>query len=219
MFDRFSDNDKRAMSAARQAAQALGHDSIGTEHILLGLCAGSTNTAGAVLADLAVDPESVRWEVEKLVQRGDAKASGQLPFTPRSKRVLELAFEAADDLEHNYIGTEHMLLGLIKEGHGLAARALAQLGVDFESAREAISRIRPKGSAGPTNARAVREALLIAVAEALGRGHAEVDVPHVLLALLELDSGFAAQWMEKVGIDLQRARQSLHDVLDELEKT
>lgn len=226
MFDHFSNRNKQAMAAARRAAQDLGHDYIGTEHILLGLCADSGNTACAVLTDLAVDPENVRAEVEKLVKRGKAKATGQWPFTPGGKRALELTMEAASELAHSYLGTEHVLLGLIQERRGIAARALAQLGVDFVSAREAVRRRCPQrpgpidalgspAAAEPGKTRSVMAALLGASDEALARGHAEVDVPHVLLALLELDRGFLAQWLNKLGVDVQSARQRLRDVLEE----
>ena len=139
MFDRFTDRARKVMGLARQEAQRLNHEYIGTEHILLGLVQEGSGVAANVLKNLDVDLRKVRAEVEKLVKAGPSMVTmGQLPFTPRAKKVLELALEEAGNLGHNYIGTEHILLGLIKEQDGKAAKVLTNLGVQLDSVRTEI---------------------------------------------------------------------------------
>src|SRR4051812_17509880 len=139
MFDRFTDRARKVMGLARQEAQRFNHQYIGTEHILLGLIQEGSGVAANVLRNLDVDPEKIRVEVEKIVQDGPTMATlGQLPFTPRAKKVLELASEEATNLRHNYIGTEHLLLGLIRENEGVAAQVLMNLGLKLEEVREEV---------------------------------------------------------------------------------
>jgi ATP-dependent Clp protease ATP-binding subunit ClpC len=139
MFDRFTERARKVMTLARQEAQKLNNDYIGTEHILLGLVQEGSGVAAQVLKNLDVDLRKVRAEVERLVEHGTSPVSGtQLPFTPRAKRVLELALEEAQNLGHNYIGTEHLLLGLIRESDGPAAHVLQNLGVKPEDVREEV---------------------------------------------------------------------------------
>ncbi|MCC6671346.1 MAG: ATP-dependent Clp protease ATP-binding subunit [Planctomycetes bacterium] len=139
MFDRFTDRAKKVMSFARQEAQKFNHEYIGTEHILLGLIQEGSGVAANVLKNMNIDLEKIRHEVEKLVKTGPSMVTmGQLPFTPRAKKVLELSMEEASQLSHNYIGTEHLLLGLIKENEGIAAQVLINLGVKLEDVREEV---------------------------------------------------------------------------------
>ena len=139
MFDRFTDRARKVMGLARQEAQRFNHQYIGTEHILLGLIQEGSGVAANVLRNLDVDPDKIRQEVEKIVQDGPTMVSmGQLPFTPRAKKVLELASEEATNLRHNYIGTEHLLLGLIRENEGVAAQVLMNLGLKLEEVREEV---------------------------------------------------------------------------------
>jgi len=139
MFDRFTDRARKVMGLARQEAQRFNHDYIGTEHILLGLIQEGSGVAADVLKNLDVDPKRIRQEIEKLVSHGTTMVTmGQLPFTPRAKKVLELALEEASNLGHNYIGTEHLLLGLIREQEGIAAQVLQNLSVRLEDVREEV---------------------------------------------------------------------------------
>lgn len=139
MFDRFTDRAKKVMSFARQEAQKFNHEYIGTEHILLGLVQEGSGVAANVLKNMDVDLEKIRHEVEKIVKTGPSMVTmGQLPFTPRAKKVLELSMEEASALSHNYIGTEHLLLGLIKENEGIAAQVLMNLNVKLEEVREEV---------------------------------------------------------------------------------
>jgi ATP-dependent Clp protease ATP-binding subunit ClpC len=139
MFDRFTDRARKVMGLARQEAQRLNHEYIGTEHILLGLVQEGSGVAANVLKNLDIDLKKIRQEVEKLVKAGPSMVTmGQLPFTPRAKKVLELALEEASNLGHNYIGTEHILLGLIRERDGKAAKVLTNLSVKLETVREEV---------------------------------------------------------------------------------
>jgi ATP-dependent Clp protease ATP-binding subunit ClpC len=139
MFDRFTDRAKKVMNLARQEAQRFNHEYLGTEHILLGLVQEGSGVAANVLRNMNIDLAKIRTEVEKLVKTGPSMVTmGQLPFTPRAKKVLELSMEEAGNLGHNYIGTEHLLLGLIKENEGIAAKVLTNLGVKLEDVREEV---------------------------------------------------------------------------------
>lgn len=139
MFDRFTDRARKVMGLARQEAQRFNHEYIGTEHILLGLIQEGSGVAANVLRNLDVDLEKIRREIEKIVHSGPPMVTmGQLPFTPRAKKVLELSVEEATNLGHNYIGTEHLLLGLIRENEGVAAQVLMNLGLKLEEVREEV---------------------------------------------------------------------------------
>ncbi len=139
MFDRFTDRAKKVMSFARQEAMKFNHEYIGTEHILLGLVQEGSGVAANVLKNMTIDLEKIRHEVEKIVKTGPSMVTmGQLPFTPRAKKVLELSLEEASQLSHNYIGTEHLLLGLIRENEGIAAQVLMNLGVKLEEVRDEV---------------------------------------------------------------------------------
>ena len=139
MFDRFTDRAKKVMNLARQEAQRFNHEYLGTEHVLLGLVQEGSGVAANVLRNMQIDLAKIRTEVEKLVKTGPSMVTmGQLPFTPRAKKVLELSMEEAGNLGHNYIGTEHLLLGLIKENEGIAAQVLLNLGVKLEDVREEV---------------------------------------------------------------------------------
>ncbi|MCC7013171.1 MAG: ATP-dependent Clp protease ATP-binding subunit [Planctomycetes bacterium] len=139
MFDRFTDRAKKVMNLARQEAQRFNHEYLGTEHILLGLVQEGSGVAANVLKNMGIDLTKIRAEVEKIVKTGPSMVTmGQLPFTPRAKKVLELSMEEASNLGHNYIGTEHLLLGLIKENEGIAAQVLMNLGVKLEDVREEV---------------------------------------------------------------------------------
>ena len=139
MFDRFTDRAKKVMNLARQEAQRFNHEYLGTEHILLGLVQEGSGVAANVLRNMGIDLNKIRVEVEKIVKTGPSHTPmGQLPFTPRAKKVLELSMEEAQNLGHNYIGTEHLLLGLIKENEGIAAQVLMNLSIKLEDVREEV---------------------------------------------------------------------------------
>jgi ATP-dependent Clp protease ATP-binding subunit ClpA len=139
VFDRFTDRARKCMGLARQEAQRFNHDYIGTEHILLGLVQEGSGVAASVLKNLDIDLKKIRQEVEKLVSTGTTMVTmGQLPFTPRAKKVLEYSLEEATRLRHSYIGSEHFLLGLLREGEGVAAQVLRHLRVGIEDVRRQV---------------------------------------------------------------------------------
>ncbi len=139
MFNRFTERARKVILLAKEEAKRFNHDYIGTEHILLGLVREGEGVAAAVLASFGLSPDKIRLEVEKLVQPGPTTVvSGDLPFTPKAKKVIELAMEEARSLGHNYIGTEHLLLGLIREGEGVASQVLVNLGLELEKVREEV---------------------------------------------------------------------------------
>src|SRR6202000_3536139 len=139
MFERFTDRARKVMALANQEAQRFNHEYIGTEHILLGLVKEGSGVGRNVLKNLDVDLRKVRLEVEKLVKSGpDMVTMGKLPQTPRAKKVIEYAIEEARNLGHNYVGTEHPLLGLLREKDGVAAQVLMSLGLKLEEVREEV---------------------------------------------------------------------------------
>ncbi len=139
MFNRFTERARKVIILAKEEARRFNHDYIGTEHILLGLIREGEGVAAAVLQKLDVSLENIRLEIEKLVQPGPTtQIIGDIPFTPRAKKALELAAEEARSLGHNYIGTEHLLLGLIREGEGIASQVLLNLGMDLNSVRNEV---------------------------------------------------------------------------------
>ncbi|GAA1666513.1 hypothetical protein GCM10009733_075120 [Nonomuraea maheshkhaliensis] len=138
MFERFTDRARRVVVLAQEEARMMSHNYIGTEHLLLGLVHEGEGLASLVLDSCGVDIEHVRAYVEREVGHGSKAPSGHIPFTPRAKKVLELSLREALQLRHNYIGTEHILLGLIREGEGLAASALADAGADLVDVRQRV---------------------------------------------------------------------------------
>jgi ATP-dependent Clp protease ATP-binding subunit ClpA len=148
VFERFTDRARRVVLLAQEEARMFDHPHIGTEHILLGLVREGEGTAGKVLREEGLDLETLRADIEQLAGRGAASPGAHIPFTPRAKKVLELSLRESLNLRHGYIGTEHILLGLLREGEGLGARALAARGVDAGRIREKIieeSRLQQEG--------------------------------------------------------------------------
>jgi len=138
MFERFSDRARRVVVLAQEEARTLNHNYIGTEHILLGLIHEGEGVAAKALEALGISLEAVRSQVEEIIGQGQAAPTGHIPFTPRAKKVLELSLREALQLGHNYIGTEHMLLGLIRTDDSRAARVLTDLGATFDRVRAQV---------------------------------------------------------------------------------
>src|SRR5881396_1128241 len=138
MFERFTDRARRVVVLAQEEARMLNHNYIGTEHILLGLIHEGEGVAAKALESLSISLEAVRQQVEEIIGQGQAAPTGHIPFTPRAKKVLELSLREALQLGHNYIGTEHILLGLIREGEGVAAQVLVKLGADLGKVRQQV---------------------------------------------------------------------------------
>jgi hypothetical protein len=138
MFERFTDRARRVVVLAQEEAVGLQHNYIGTEHLLLGLIREREGVAAKALEALGISLEAVRSEVEEIIGQGQSAPTGQIPFTPRAKKVLELSLREALQLSHSYIGTEHILLGLIREGEGVAAQVLVKLGADLSRVRQQV---------------------------------------------------------------------------------
>ena len=155
MFERFTEKAIKVIMLAQEEARRLGHNFVGTEQVLLGLIGEGTGVAAKTLKSMGVTLKDARAEVEKIIGRGSGFVAVEIPFTPRAKRVLELSWDEARQLGHNYIGTEHLLLGLIREGEGVAARVLENLGVDLNKIRSNVVKMlgesKPQASAGSSS--------------------------------------------------------------------
>ena len=154
MFERFTDRARRVIVLAQEEARMLNHNYIGTEHILLGLIHEGEGVAAKALESLGISLDAVRQQVEEIIGQGQQAPSGHIPFTPRAKKVLELTRREALQLGHSYIGTEHILLGLIREGDGVAAQVLVNLGADLNRVRQqVIQLLHGHPAEGPVPAR------------------------------------------------------------------
>jgi ATP-dependent Clp protease ATP-binding subunit ClpC len=138
MFERFTDRARRVVVLAQEEARMLNHAYIGTEHLLLGLIHEGGGVAARALESLDISLSAVRREVEEIIGRGEQPPSGHIPFTPRAKKVLELSLRESNQLGHEYIGTEHILLGLLREGEGVAAQVLVKMGTDLNRVRQQV---------------------------------------------------------------------------------
>src|SRR6266513_2627425 len=164
LFERFTDRARRVVVLAQEEARLLNHNYIGTEHILLGLIHEGEGVAAKALESLGISLEAVRNQVEEIIGQGGSSPSGHIPFTPRAKKVLELSLREALQLGHNYIGTEHILLGLIREGEGVAAQVLVKLGADLNRVRQQVNQLlqgyqgkEPAAAGAPPEAAGSRE--------------------------------------------------------------
>jgi hypothetical protein len=147
MFERFTDRARRVVVLAQEEARLLNHNYIGTEHILLGLIHEDEGVAAKALESLGISLEAVRAQVEEIIGQGQSAPTGHIPFTPRAKKVLELSLREALALNHNYIGTEHILLGLVREGEGVAAQVLVKLGAGLDRVRQQVVQVLAAGPA------------------------------------------------------------------------
>src|SRR5512133_1081241 len=167
MFERFTDRARRVVVLAQEEARMLNHNYIGTEHILLGLIHEGEGVAAKALESLGISLEAVREQVQEIIGQGQQAPSGHIPFTPRAKKVLELSLREALQLGHNYIGTEHILLGLIREGEGVAAQVLGKLGADLNRVRQQVIQLlsgyqgkEPVAAGGPAEGQPSGSAVL-----------------------------------------------------------
>jgi ATP-dependent Clp protease ATP-binding subunit ClpC len=159
MFERFTDRARRVVVLAQEEARRLDHNYIGTEHILLGLITEGGGVAALALARLDISLDAVRGQVEEIVGPGETPPPGHIPFTPRAKKVLELSLREALQFGHSYIGTEHILLGLLREGEGVAAQVLTALGADLDRVRETVLEVLAGGVAAEAVAGAIDDPL------------------------------------------------------------
>jgi len=141
MFERFSDQARRVVVLAQEESRMLDHNYIGTEHLLLGLLHEGEGVAARALESLGISLEAARQQVEEIIGRGQHTQSGHIPFTPRAKKVLELSLREVQQLGDNYIGTEHLLLGLVREGSGVGTQILVKLGAELNGVRRQVIRL------------------------------------------------------------------------------
>jgi len=149
VFERFTDRARRVVVLAQEEARLLDHNYLGTEHILLGLVSEGEGVGVKVLRSFDVSLYAVRAQINEIVGQGESASGSHIPFTPRAKKVLELSLREAVTLRHNYIGTEHILLGLIAEGDGVAAQVLAKLGLGLDAARARVLELLSGGTDAP----------------------------------------------------------------------
>ena len=200
MFERFTDRARRVVVLAQEEARMLNHNYIGTEHILLGLIHEGEGVAAKALESLGISLEAVRQQVEEIIGQGQQAPSGHIPFTPRAKKVLELSLREALQLGHNYIGTEHILLGLIREGEGVAAQVLVRLGADLNRVRQQVIQLLPgyegeaQASRGWSGASAL-ESRLAAIEQRVGTGPSTADL-EMQIAQVRRDKESAIDSME-----------------------
>src|SRR5437588_1030712 len=193
VFERFTERARQVVVLAQDEARALEHNYIGTEHILLGLLREEEGLAARVLESLDITVEEVRAQVARIVGQGDEVTSGQIPFTPRAKKVLELALREALSLGHNYIGTEHILLGLVRENEGVAARILLDFDADAEKIRNEIIRMlsgpgrRQQGAGGAPGEKSKSSKLLDQFGRNLTRQSAEGKLDPVVGRQTEIE--------------------------------
>ena len=211
MFERFSGQARHVVVSAQEEARELDHNYIGTEHLLLGLLT-SDSLASASLNALGYTRDGVQAKVVATVGRGKASPGGHIPFTPRAKKVLELSLREAMQLKHNYIGTEHILLGLLREGEGMAAQILADKHPLDRIRGEVLTRIEspaPREVHGAGRTPAAHEVLALA-AELAGDG--PVGSHHILEAMLQQPDSAAAKVLRDAGIDLDQLAGKLDQV-------
>jgi ATP-dependent Clp protease ATP-binding subunit ClpA len=215
MFERFSGQARHVVVSAQEEARELDHNYIGTEHLLLGLLATSDSVASVSLTALGYSRDEVRGAVEAMIGRGKTAPGEHLPFTPRAKKVLELSLREALQLKHNYIGTEHILLGLVREGEGVAAQILAAKHPLDRIRGEVLTRLdspAPSGAQGAGRTPAAHDVLALAAELA---GDAPVGSHHILEAILQQPDSAAAKVLADAGVDVDQLVTKLDDVSTE----
>ena len=215
MFERFSGQARQVVVSAQEEARELDHNYIGTEHLLLGLLVTSDSLAGTSLTALGYTRDDVRASVEAMVGRGKGAPEGHVPFTPRAKKVLELSLREALQLKHNYIGTEHILLGLIREGEGIAAKILEAKHPLDRIRGDVLARVDSPGTRethGAGRTPAAHDVLAIAAELA---GDTPVGSHHILEAILQQPDSAAAKALTDAGIDLDGLAAKLDEVSTE----
>ena len=215
MFERFSGQARHVVVSAQEEARELDHNYIGTEHLLLGLLATSDSLASASLAALGYTRADVRASLETIVGRGKASPGGHIPFTPRAKKVLELSLREALQLKHNYIDSEHILLGLLREGEGIAAQILADKQPLDRIRSEVLARVDspPASEAHSANRTSAAQNVLTLAAELAGE--TPVGSHHILEAILQQPDSAAAKVLNDAGVDLGRLAAKLDEISTE----
>jgi ATP-dependent Clp protease ATP-binding subunit ClpC len=244
MFERFTDRARRVVVLAQEEARMLNHNYIGTEHVLLGLIHEGEGVAAQALESLGLSLEDVRREVEEIIGQGRAAPTGHIPFTPRAKKVLELSLREALQLGHNYIGTEHILLGLVREGEGVGAQVLQKRGAGLEVVRQQVVQLLGSGlgeeqagmgSSGEALTERVRRRFRgrqrqvefgPSIEETAGRVAERKERMASIEALAEEEAralghdsvGPAHRWLAYVGLELEEATKDVEYLARQLEQ-
>ena len=213
MFERFTDRARRVLVLAQDEARTLEHNFLGTEHVLLGLITEGEGVGAKALRELGADPEALRTRITQVVPTGaPGTASGAPPFTPRAKKVLELALREALQLNHNYIGTEHLLLGLIHEGEGVAAQVLVAAGLDLTSVRAKVLSLlagyvpaNPFGRTTPAGGQLATRARALAGADPVGSHH-------FLFGILEDPGSLGARVLGSFGVTREAVEARVREI-------
>ena len=221
MFERFTDRSRRVVVLAQEEARLRNHNYIGTEHLLLGLIHEHEGVAARTLERLGISVDAVRTKVEAIIGEGGGAPSGHIPFTPRAKKVLELSLREALTLGHNYIGTEHILLGLIREGEGVGAQVLLNLGADLSVVRHEVIqqlsgyKVATAGMHFGPSGRMTRETPAVARATVEARrlaGGSPIGSHHFLLGLLQQNDSVAAKVLESLGVTAESLQQRVAEI-------
>jgi ATP-dependent Clp protease ATP-binding subunit ClpA len=224
MFERFTDRARNVMAIANAEAQRLNHKAIDSHHILLGLVKEESGVGATVIRILDVDTNKLRMEVEKLVKRGpDMVTTGQLPHTPRAKKVIEFAIEEVKSLNHHYLATEHLWLGLLRDTDSVAVKALMNLGVNCEHVRNEILKLFDKVvfAFGEIYDRATilgfsdraREILWLAGQESLYFNHECIDTEHILLGFIKEGSGVGMTVLKNLNVDIRKLQLDVEKLM------
>ncbi|TME76247.1 MAG: hypothetical protein E6I19_02520 [Chloroflexi bacterium] len=226
-FDRFNDRAKRVLALAQDEAIRFNHNYIGAEHLLLGLVREGEGVAARVLDSLGVELSKVRAAVEFMIGRGDATTSpSEITLTPRVKMIIELATDEARKLGHSHVGTEHLLLGIVREGESVASAALQSLGVKLETVRHQVIAALGREASGPAPGPSVatrlytasslerlddaaKRVLALAQNEAFGCGHTWIGTDHLLLGLMSANGTVSQRVLGELGVTLDRARETV----------
>jgi ATP-dependent Clp protease ATP-binding subunit ClpC len=211
LFERFTDRARRVVVLAQEEARMLNHNYIGTEHILLALIHVGEGTGARALDSLDISLEAVRQQVEEIIGEGETESPGQIPFAPRAKEVLELSLRESLQLGHNYIGTEHVLLGLIREGEGVAAQVLQELGADLNRVRQTVILLLSGYTAGKGEQIASRQE----VRTALDPPSPFDEREKIVLSLL-LQGATTSGIADTLGVSREKVNEIVEAVIDRL---
>jgi ATP-dependent Clp protease ATP-binding subunit ClpC len=215
LFERFTDPARRVVVFTQEEARLLNHNYIGTEHILLGLIHEGEGVAGEALESLNISLEAVRQQVEYIIGRGQAAPTGHIPFTPRAKKVLELSMRESLLFHHSLIGTEHILLGLVREGEGVAAQILQRLGADLDRVRDRVRRIMAQRLVEPEEEMPATGS----IAPDLRRDRPSFPLEErekIVLTLLALEGLTVSQVAEALGVSKEKVREIVQVVIEKL---
>jgi len=234
MWQRFTERARKVVFFAQEEAGKLGENYVSTEHLLLGLLREPDSVAGKIIVRLGLDPQAIIEDVHRNAAHGEGRLGQDMQLTPRAKRAIDLAYDEARQLNNNYIGTEHLLLGLIREGEGLASRVLANAGADLDAARQAIWHLQTGGAAATepvpspppppsppqlvvrpvTTNSSINRFVSNALFEARELGYEQPASEHYLLALFTSEDGLALKVLEVLGL----TRDKVLAAIESLEK-